>query len=368
MTAYRYDLQLVLDARTRLKKGQDAEPTYQEVLDEYKTRREDQLRAQQEKFYREDCTDENLQRLARLAVVVMELEIPTPPTYKLNQQLAYVLDKHIVATTPLAKSVLTSFWNDLEVELDITTNTILKSPDESPDAKGRALERYIIRKLEKERKINVHTKRIKWRQVGTERVDELTEKLKVANEKKKKLQQAKKPKEKDIEKVAVQVANITQELKDAQAAVGTWEVDFEAFSLSIIDFMVVHFQGDKLPPFAVDWTKSVLLVPDSFQYPDVDFILWDAINQWLVPAQITISNPVSDHSRGFFKLRDSGIPSDAWILLLQKNVPTFNSSNIKFLWVATNNSVTKDFDGEFIVELKSLDKTVFPLVHALRGK
>jgi hypothetical protein len=130
---------------------------------------------------------------------------------------------------------------------------------------------------------------------------------------------------------------------------------------------MVHFQDDKLPPFAVDWTKSVLLVLDSFQYPDVDFILWDAINQWLVPTQITVADPVSDHSRGFFKLRDSGVPSNAWILHLQQSVPTFNSSNIKFLWVATNNMIIRDFDNEFIVELTSLDKNVFPLVHALRS-
>jgi hypothetical protein len=51
-------------------------------------------------------------------------------------------------------------------------------------------------------------------------VNELIKKLKVANEKKK-LQKAKKPKLKDIERMTITIANITQELSDAQAAMST---------------------------------------------------------------------------------------------------------------------------------------------------
>ncbi len=145
-----YELRLLLKARDEL--SQDTGLAH--VLQHYKVQRDKQLQAQQLTFIREFLDGPGrklLRHQAKLAVVWMELGLSTfTHSFVLNQQLMYIEDKKIQATTPLAKTVLTNYWTKFNSKLDMVTQKVFEAPlsEWTADAKGRVLEKYLIRRLE----------------------------------------------------------------------------------------------------------------------------------------------------------------------------------------------------------------------------
>jgi len=105
---------------------------------------------------------------------------------------------------------------DLQDELAVTFRTIFSSTEWTNDTKGKTLEKYTIRQIEKTKHFNVKTKKI--------------------------------------------------------TAPNTW---LQNQQFTFHNLTVFHFEGNKKPPGSVDWSKSIIFVPDSCNYPDVDLLLWD---------------------------------------------------------------------------------------------
>jgi hypothetical protein len=369
-----YELRLVLNA-----KQENPTASCLEVLEVYKKARENQLRAQQYQFKIEYITKQNMEEQAKRAVVLMELGLSTQgKDFFLNRQLAYVLDYHIYATTPLAREVLISHYSNLEEEINIATKTIFASSEESPDSKGRALERYIIRVIEKLKQITMKIHQINWwtkeqaayadlkaaeRDVNQAelRVERAKEALNKANSK------AKKNATKNIEAAQHEIDRAG---KICDAAKVKYEQAVKVndptkelylvpgFQLQVADLVVHRFAGDGMPVLNADRKKSYLFVPESFQYPDVDLLLWDAKNEELFPIQVTIKDPLSKHSRNFFVMGAKAKPSAAWSLFLGMA----DEKAISFVWIATNTDVTQEFHEEYIATINSLDQSIFPLL------
>jgi hypothetical protein len=188
--------------------------------------------------------------------------------------------------------------------LAVTFRTIFSSTEWTNEAKGRTLVKYIIRQIEKTKHFNVKTKKI--------------------------------------------------------TAPNTW-LQNQQFTFQ--NLIVFHFESNKQPPGSVDWSRSIIFVPDSCNYPDVDLLLWDPAMKLLVPVQITILDPLSEHTNNFFTMRSSstGNAAEVWKHKSKLNI------TINFLWIGTNDSVefNKDFD-QYVSVLLDLDQTQFPLLQHLK--
>jgi hypothetical protein len=61
---------------------------------------------------------------------------------------------------------------------------------------------------------------------------------------------------------------------------------------------VVHFPKNSLPvKTSLNKNLSTLFVPESPNYPRVDFFIWDSTRQVLMGFQVTVQNPISKHSK-----------------------------------------------------------------------
>jgi len=294
------ELRMVLEARNAL----PSNATLDEVLLKYTATRAQIFRAQQELFDMNHLTTEVLKQRAIRAVTMMLLGLDvSKEDYKMNSQLMFEEERILYPITPLVKGLLESYWSlHQEEDLDVTFRTIFSSLEWTNDAKGRTLEKYIIRQIEKTKHFNVKTKKI--------------------------------------------------------TASNTW-LQNQQFTFQ--NLTAIHFEGNKRPPGSVVWTKSILFVPDSSNYPDVDLLLWDPANKLLVPVQITSLNPLSDHTNEFFTMRRSGNAAEEWKYKSKQTI------TVQFLWIGTNDGVqfNKDFD-QYVSVLSDLDQTQFPLLQHLK--
>lgn len=300
-----YELRLLLDAKQAL--GQTT--SLEDVLEKYKFDRHRQLMAQQQVFYEEHIKGSTrFEEHALNAVTLMMLEIrysTFDQFYKLNQQLMFEEDGYIRSTTPLARKLLSSFWRELGGAMDKLTQIVFKAPvkEISADVKGRTLEKYIQRQL-------AQNKTVKWY----------------------------------IFKI------------DSKSAPVHWK----RIQIFIEDPRVVYFDGNKLPS-KVNWSESIIFIPTSPNYPDVDVFLWSPASKTLHPVQITVVDPISKHSRNFFTFKASGKPADLWRAKSGNAI-----KDVQFIWLGTNRNVAHSgFDNDYLLTLDDLVKqepTMFPLL------
>jgi hypothetical protein len=291
-----YELRMVLEARNNLPNA-----TLDDVLSSYIATRSQVFRAQQEVFEVNHLKTDTLKKNAIRAVTMMLLGLNvSKEAYKMNNQLMFEEKNILYPVTPLIRDLLESYWGlSLEEDLSVTFRTIFSSPEWKNDTKGRILEKYIIHQIDKDKHFNVQAKQL--------------------------------------------------------TASNVW-LSNQSFTFQ--NFITIHFEGNKRPPGSVDWTKSILFVPDSPNYPDVDMLLWDPTKKLLMPVQITILNPLSSHTNEFFAMRNSGNAAEAWKLKSKQAINT-----IKFLWIGNNDNVSfnKNFE-QYVSLLTDLDKTQFPLL------
>jgi putative ribosome biogenesis GTPase RsgA len=115
----------------------------------HKSTRKVTLSAQHRKFATEILSKKTDEDLARSTYIVMALKLPLPSSYLLNQQLMFVEENRIWATTLLAKEMLTAYWEKSTVEaLEATVKDVFSSTEYGNDIKGRILEIYILKKLQ----------------------------------------------------------------------------------------------------------------------------------------------------------------------------------------------------------------------------
>jgi len=302
-----YELRLLLEAKQKL----PSTATLGEVTKDYLDKRTAQLNAQQEKFYREQLKgDERLQDTAIKSVVCMKLGLSAPLYVKINQQLMFIENDRIYPTTPRAEEVLTDFWDvSLTDALEKTIELIFSAPlsNFTADTKGRT----------------------QFLEIAIQKIDTTTEK--------------------------------------------DWR-ESHPIKLYVKDLIPLRFGGNSLPPKGkVDWTKPTLFIPTNCNYPNVDLLIWKPSTEELFPIQVTVRNPVSGHEKKFFEM-NSHMPSEDWKLrandeLGKKDIGKKNgdkSITIKFLWIASNDSVDATMNDQYFASVDSLSTTYFPLVSRLR--
>ncbi|KAJ3308025.1 hypothetical protein HDV04_001944 [Boothiomyces sp. JEL0838] len=211
----------------------------------YRQNRVDEFAESHGKFYKRLITKEieNLENcISRMALCL------SPPKIKIgmDRQLFDIVQnedgsKVITALNPVARDALITYHGKgLITSLGMVAEIVLKGADYSNDTKGRIIEKYITTTLELAQIFSF---------------------------------KCRKTTKKGLSKVASKEERI--------------EID-----------NVVHFAKNGMPPkssFKVDITT--LFVPESPNYPGVDFFIWDSVLQRLMGFQVTVLNPFTNHSK-----------------------------------------------------------------------
>ena len=97
---------------------------------------------------------------------------------------------------------------------------------------------------------------------------------------------------------------------------------------------VIRFSGNDMPPFIdqFDLTYKVLFIPESPNYPGVDFLIWDSENKELSGFQITIGG-IKNHRKSVDSFL-AGNLKEKW-----KNLCKINEDKFFFVWVIPDNAV-----------------------------
>jgi hypothetical protein len=113
---------------------------------------------------------------------------------------------------------------------------------------------------------------------------------------------------------------------------------------------VVHFFSNKLPPkTSFHKNNTTLFVPESPNYPEFDFFLWDSTRQLLMGFQVTVCNPFSRHP----KMTNSQI----WQQFCFGDSDEQPPSPMEMYWVVPKCCVGKDHESvvnDFIILFEDL--------------
>jgi hypothetical protein len=191
----------------------------------YRVSRAETFRAQQELFEKHEVTSRYIKDKALRAVtwMLLSVNISLLCDFKMNKQLMFVESGVIYPITPLVKNLLDSYWGmDQEADLE----AVFSSNDWTNEVKARAIKKYIIRQIEKEKCVTLNVQKL--------------------------------------------------------TAPNTWLPQQFTFQ----NLTSIHFEDIKRPPGSVDWTNPILFVPESSKNFDVDMLLWDPAQQLLLLVQI----------------------------------------------------------------------------------
>jgi len=126
-----------------------------------------------------------------------------------------------------------------------------------------------------------------------------------------------------------------------------------------------HIIGNTIPSPTLDWTNPIVFIPDSPNYPSVDFLLFDKFKSMLIASQITIQVPIRNHKKSVNFFRLSGNPQikpdDQW-----KHNSGGKIANVIFLWLGVDTTFNAEFNGHYYVDVRQLNPTLFPLAQLLQ--
>jgi hypothetical protein len=251
-----------------------------------------------------------LEQKAIKTVTWMQLGLDTSTlghAVKLNRQLMYEKDNIIYPITPMVPRVLLNHWglDIVQTSFEASIQTIFSAPISqfSNDVKGRALEKYILAQIEKNKFFSCTIAKI----------------------------------------------DLKNDEKDK----------WKTIDLVFKNLAIVPYYGNGLPG-KVDWTTATVFIPQSTNYPNIDMMLWDPAKALLVAVQITNVDPISKHKNKFYKINDKGKPADMW----QNKCK--DCKEMWFLWIGTNLNVSNAMKNDYITTIDSLDKSQFPLLQYLK--
>eukprot|EP00727_Mastigamoeba_balamuthi_P002886 m51a1_g12595 hypothetical protein (628) ;mRNA; f:842-2999 len=168
--------------------------------------------------------------LARDTYVAMNLGLPLPEAYLLNQQLMFVEGDRVWPTTPLAGATLGRYWEPQATKaIEATVRDVFTSMSYGNDTKGRVLEMYMLRQLE-----------------------------------------------------SPSVARAGFALPKCKPTGGKKA----ALQYTIGPYATRIFSGNSVP-VAMDWTCPTLLIPKNSNYPCFDLLAWNG--DCLLAIQITVA-------------------------------------------------------------------------------
>jgi len=229
-----------------------------------------------------------LQDHTKEAVVLMNLGLPVKMTDSvtvLNEQLMFLKDDIIYPIDPLARRTLINFYtpSSLQTRIHDLARAVFKHPETvNASVRGSVLKHYILYILEEEKKFTIELSTI------------------------------------NLKKPCINWATLT---------------------LDIPSFSVHRFLGDKPPAAKYFLADSwILFIPELVNYKDVDFVFWNGYKKELWAFQITIMNPITDHSNNIAELRSDGCHRLLWVTKAKTTEAKFH-----FCWIGTNNTITEKF-------------------------
>ena len=107
---------------------------------------------------------------------------------------------------------------------------------------------------------------------------------------------------------------------------------------------VVHFAGNKVPlKKSFNMITTTMFVPESPNYPGIDFFIWDPSEQVLMAFQVTVKKPFTSHS----KIDGANGNLGLWHELFQSQIDVY--------WIIPENCVgnPKDF-GDNVILIEDL--------------
>jgi hypothetical protein len=202
----------------------------------HKSTRKVTLNAQNQKFCLERLVGKEEKDLARSSYIAMALGLPLPSSYLLNQQLMFVEENRIWATTLLATEVLSAYWEPQSTTVEAfeaTAKSVFMSKEHGNATKGSVLEMYMLHKLRSQ----------------------------------------------SVAQVGFQLprCQTTGNGRGAKKVTLKYEID---------PYAVRVFRGDSVPP-DVDWKQPTLFIPYNSNYPCFDLLLWNGDS--LLAVQITVA-------------------------------------------------------------------------------
>lgn len=123
------------------------------------------------------------------------------------------------------------------------------------------------------------------------------------------------------------------------------------------NYETVHFFVDLVPPI-MNFKKKLFFIPDSPNYPQIDFLFWNCEIKILYVFQITIQTPFTDHSNSVWDKSN-------YLYIEWKNLLDFTTSHK--IWITNNEPQDKNlplFKGQLYWNFTS-DNHIFPNLHHL---
>ncbi|RIB24536.1 hypothetical protein C2G38_2139225 [Gigaspora rosea] len=129
-----------------------------------------------------------------------------------------------------------------------------------------------------------------------------------------------------------------------------------AYDLKFKEFsQIIKFVGNGIPTESFNVKKKVLFLPQSDNYPGVDFFIWDNSRKILFSFQVTIGTLASHKtSKDNFM---NGELRNKWAALCSTE-----ESNVKFIWLAPDDILKKDKDKDSLHLSFSSIKNQFPVL------
>ena len=230
---------------------------------------------------------------ARETVVAMMLRIKSNIP-RLNLQLMYLDDKEIPRPiTKLANRVLIDYWEtSIDSEFTDTINKIFcgGTAEFNPAVKGWAAELYFVYCLKKQG-------------------------------------------------VTAQF-RLTLYLVDFSTE-DSWKTSWTKTNITASNIQLRFFDGYYPKTDAIDWSSSTIFIPTNNNYPNIDLLFWDHIDQILYPMQITVTNPISKHGDSLEDFQEKSFKGQkqkklqGWSTCSAGLVKT-DGTNTKYLWIGRN--------------------------------
>ncbi|CAG8684417.1 11655_t:CDS:2 [Dentiscutata heterogama] len=100
---------------------------------------------------------------------------------------------------------------------------------------------------------------------------------------------------------------------------------------------IIKFIGNDIPTESFNVEKNALFLPQSDNYPGVDFLIWDHYSKILFLFQVTIGS-LANHrkSKGNF-MTGEGSLKNKWATLCN-----IEESKVKFIWLAPDEILKND--------------------------
>eukprot|EP01132_Coremiostelium_polycephalum_P004525 gene4525-5641_t len=264
-----------------------------DLLNIYKTKRLDQVR-----IYDSEFKSNNQRSFKEIVngVLYMKLKIPVQDRlYKINELIMVRREDLIIyPLIPIAQPILLESWThnteyeekSYETYKQVFSNTLQLSID----ARGRIVEHYLIEQIEK------------------------------------------------VGKFVSVVTPIECESDNINFS--------ENITINAQNLNSYHFIGIDINNCECDWNSNLLIVPDSPNFPHLDWIIWDHLKKHLFVFQVTLGTTPSNNWNESKWKKKSG------------------AEKVFFIWVATSKlTINHSFDGQYLVYIQNLSADgQFPLV------